>query len=287
MDRRLTPSNGRVAHVSLRGKVQAELFSEGEVKRVAVTIAPLFDAPEPKGKRQREMVLHERFCVLDQTDGWSFGFAERDGFVGYIRTDDIGTDAGPMTHVVRARQSYLAPTPVLKNSHAMRPVSFGTELAVTAHHEAGRWAEVAALGTTGPLYVPAAHLRAIAEPETDPAAIAERFIGTPYHWGGNSGFGIDCSGLVQAAYLACGVTCPGDSDLQRERFGRLLSDDDTLARGDLVFWAGHVAMMLDGERIIHANAHHMAVTIEPLAAAIDRIETRGDGPVLAHKRIGP
>lgn len=120
----------------------------------------------------------------------------------------------------------------------------------------------------------------------DPVAVAELFVHTPYVWGGDSGFGIDCSGLVQAALTACGVECPRDSDMQEAELGQELPEDAPLRRGDLLFWKGHVAWVADPDTILHANAFHMAVTFEPMQDAINRIEAQGDGPVTARKRLG-
>ena len=93
---------------------------------------------------------------------------------------------------------------------------------------------------------------------TDPVAVAELFLGTPYLWGGNSRAGIDCSGLVQAALLACGIACPGDSDLQAaiRRHARL-SRSSRSARGDLIFWKGHVAMVADPTADPRLRSHHV------------------------------
>jgi cell wall-associated NlpC family hydrolase len=294
MDRRDTPANGRVAHAGLRGRVAAGHYTEGIRRRVCRAVAPILDRAEPEGRRRdRELVLHEPFRVLEEGAGWAFGFAERDGYVGYMQADALGPDPGPMTHVVAARQSYLAGAAALKNSAEIEPVSFGTQLCVRALHEDGRWAEVTRLApgrasaqAGGAVFVPFAHLRAIERYETDPVAVAERFLGTPYHWGGNSGFGLDCSGLVQAACLACGIACPGDSDQQEARLGTPLPAEAPLRRGDLLFWKGHVAWVAAPEMLLHANARDMAVAFEPLAAATDRIAAQGDGPVTARKRLG-
>ncbi|TNF19250.1 MAG: NlpC/P60 family protein [Rhodobacteraceae bacterium] len=296
MDRRLLKSNGRVAHVALRGQVAAAAFAEPVPLRVALPVAGLYSLPEgAPPRRERELVLHEVFEALEIGETWVFGAAARDGYVGYIRRAALA-EAAPIrpTHVVAARQSYLAPVPVLKNSEEMLPISFGTALELGATHESGRWAEVAQLRaapeghkTSYTAYVPMAHLRPLAQAEADPVAVAERFLGVPYHWGGNSGFGIDCSGLVQAACLACAIPCPGDSDLQEAALGRTLPPDAALQRGDLLFWKGHVAWVAGPDLLLHANAHHMAVAREPLAAALARIEAQGDGQVTRRARLAP
>lgn len=291
-DARLTPANGRVAHAALQGQVAAERFTEGERRRVAWVVAPLHRAPGVLQPLERQLVLHEVFQVLEERGGWSFGFAARDGFVGYLPSDALGPDTEAMTHVVCARQSYLASSPDLRVPDEVEPISFGTELSVSATHEAGRWGEVGRLRsephpfkTCTTAFVPMAHLRALDRPESDPVAVAERFLGTPYRWGGNSGFGIDCSGLVQAALMACHIPCPGDSDLQEATLGEALADGVPSRRGDLIFWPGHVAMCLDEVRIIHATAAFMQVVIEEREAAIARIEAAGEGPLTSRRRI--
>ena len=290
-DPRLTPANGRVAHASLRGKVAAERFTEGERRRVCRPVVAIRGDGTPRA-RLRELVLHEVFVVLEERDGWAFGFAARDGYVGYLRSDDLGPDLGATTHVVTARQSYLVGEPVLKTSDEITAISFGTRLSVVTTHENGRWGEVAMLRAPGEvdghkrsstMFVPMAHLAPVDSREGDPVAVAERFLGTPYLWGGNSGFGIDCSGLIQAALMACGIDCPGDSDMQAALGTEVTGAPE---RGDLMFWKGHVAMVVDSERLIHANAHHMAVAHEGIEAARDRIAMQGDGTMTAHRRMG-
>jgi cell wall-associated NlpC family hydrolase len=257
-------------------------------------VATLYDSVEPnRWRRERQLVLHDVFQVLEEGNGWAFGYAERDGFVGYMDRDALApASLTTPTHVVSARQSYLTPVPELKNKAPMVPISLGTALEVRGLHEQGRWAEVAVLhngparrGSAATAYVPAQHLRPLNQPETDPATIAESFIGTPYHWGGNTGWGIDCSGLVQAACLACGIPCPGDSDQQENRLGNHLPEGTSPKRNDLLFWKGHVALVVTNSTLIHANAHHMAVAYENIDSALARIEKQGDGRVTSHKRL--
>ncbi len=156
-------------------------------------------------------------------------------------------------------------------------MSFGA--ACTALSETPTFIETA-LG-----FVPRQHVRTSDTVATDPAAIAALFLGAPYLWGGNSHLGIDCSGLVQAACLACGIPCPADSDQQAEGVGTPLPEDTPLQRNDLIFWDGHVALVTDAMTLIHANAGHMAVVYESVSEAIVRIETQGDGKPTHFKRL--
>ena len=271
-DRRLTPANGRVAHVSLRGRVSADRFVEGEAASIAAPLADLLAAPG--GARDRQLLCGDGVLILDRHDGHAFLQSARDGYCGYVAEAALGPVTAP-THWVAAPATHLYPAANMK-LRELASLSFGARLAVLAEHE--RFFETA-LG-----FVPRPHLRALGDLFHDPAAVAELFLGTPYLWGGNSRGGIDCSGLVQSALLACGIACPGDSDMQ-QALGRALTGPEELRRGDLVFWKGHVAMALDEGRIIHANAHRMAVTVEGTRAAIARIAAQGEGAPTAFRRV--
>ena len=132
-------------------------------------------------------------------------------------------------------------------------------------------------------FVPAQHVGALDAMEDDFVAVAERFPGTPYLWGGKTSLGIDCSGLVQIALNACGIGCPRDSDMQRDGLGREVALSE-LQRGDLLFWKGHVAIARDAQTMVHANAFHMATAIEPVREALARIAASGS-KLLVVKRL--
>jgi cell wall-associated NlpC family hydrolase len=275
MDRRLTPANGRVAALRLKGQVEAGTFTEGSPRSVAVPLADLLAAPG--GARDRQLLRGEAVTLYEEHEGWAFVEAARDGYVGYVEAAAL---AGPIeaTHAVAVPASHLYPAPELK-TRELAGLSFGSRFRVVS--ASGNFYE-----TAEGHFVPKPHLRPLNRPFADPATVAQLFFGAPYLWGGNSIRGIDCSGLVQAAMLACGISCPGDSDLQEAALGQPLDPAEPLGRGDLMFWKGHAAIAVDGDTLIHANAYHMAVAYERAADAISRIAAQGGGQVTSRQRPG-
>ncbi len=271
MDRRLTPFSGRVALRALQGQINADGFTEGEAASI---IAPLVDLlAQPDGARDRQVLLGDEVTVIDRQGMFSFVQARKDGYCGWIATSSLGPPSTP-THWITARASHLyTAAKVQAAEHAALPM--GARVRVTATK--------AGFAQTPQGYIPLPHLRAIDDRPDDPVTVAETLLGSPYLWGGNSSAGIDCSGLVQGAYLACGLPCPGDSDLQ-QALGQPLDETESLQRGDLLFWKGHVAMVVDAARLIHANGHTMSVAYEDTSTCIARIAAQGGGPVTTRRR---
>lgn len=271
-DPRLTPANGRVALLSLKGQVEAERFTAGAVRRVARPVVDL--RATPGGRRVRQVLLGAALTVMEERGGWAFVQAGRDGYVGYLPAEALDEAPAP-THMVATPATHAYAADDLKSPDLVW-LPFGARLRVT--DERRRFFETD-LG-----FVPKGHLRPVDRPFSDPVTVAQLHFGVPYLWGGNSSRGIDCSGLVQESLHACGIACPGDSDLQ-QALGVPAAEDTPPRRGDLIFWKGHVGLMVDAETMIHANVHRMAVSYEPLGRAMARIEAQGDGPVTARRRL--
>ena len=266
-DPRITPARPDLAAKHLEGKVAAARFVEGQEREVIDAQAPVRRAPRPDAEQMTEALMGERVTVYElDDDGWAWGQLEADGYVGYMPASALIAPRAAPTHRVAALRTLAFPGPSIKLPPVATP-PLGARLSVLREQE--RFA-VATIG-----YVPAGHLAPRDRAETDFVAVAERFLGTPYLWGGKTNLGLDCSALVQVALNACGIACPRDSDMQERAVGAQVTSLSTLERGDLVFWRGHVAIVHDASTLLHANAFAMAVTIEPITAALARIRASG------------
>ncbi|SFK78008.1 C40 family peptidase [Methylorubrum salsuginis] len=277
LDPRLTPARPDLADIRLRGQVEAARFVEGRRARIAVPSAPLRRRPEPQAGLDTEVVMGDAVTVYDVSQNFAFAQIARDGYVGYLPEAALGPADPAPTHRVAALRTFVYPAPDLKRPHVAH-LSLGAAFAVD-----GREGEYWRLANGG--YVFAGHAVPLDHAEPDAVAVAERLVGTPYLWGGRTSLGLDCSGLVQISLECAGLTCPRDADQQERALGTALPPGlDGLRRGDLVFWKGHVGMMLDATRLIHANGHHMAVAVEPLAVAVERIAEKSFGAVTSIRR---
>lgn len=273
LDPRLTPARPDLAARFLEGRVIAERFVEGEPARVLEGVVPLRRAPRADAPLDTEALMGETLTVYEEdAEGWAWVQLARDGYVGWMPAHAYlkGPAAAP-TDKVSALRTFVYPGASIKEP-PLAWASLGTPLTILREVEVdGRGYAVTSTGGV----VVAKHLAPIDRFERDPVAVAERFLGTPYLWGGRSSLGIDCSGLVQTALQACGIAAPRDSDLQEQTVGEAIGRDPAnWRRGDLLFWPGHVGLVRDAETFIHANGWMMAVGIEGIAEGLARIAAK-------------
>lgn len=276
-DKRLTPARPDLAAAHLRGKVQADRFVEGEPATIRSGIAAVRPRPAFDASLDTQALFGERCMVYDRKDGWAWVQLARDSYVGYVRDDDLrygGWREG--TNRISALRAPIFSRADLKSA-PQGFLPFNAEVVALERREGyiaiaeNRW-------------LAAQHVAAMDELAHDWVAAAERILGAPYLWGGKTPDGLDCSGLIQSAMHAAGLSCPRDTDMQERVIGSALPEGAKLRRGDLVFWKGHVGVMRNESELLHANAHHMAVASEPVAEAIARIAAKG-APVTSIRRL--
>jgi cell wall-associated NlpC family hydrolase len=278
-DPRLTPARPDLAAKYLEGKVAAARFVEGEEFEIVDALAPLREGPSADAVLATQALKGERVTIYDRNgEGFAWGQLNSDGYVGWLPDRALAKPGASPTHKITAIRTFAFPGPSIK----LPPVdTLVMGAMVTMLREQGAFAV-----TREGWYLPLLHIGGIDRHAEDFVAVAERFAGTPYLWGGKSSFGIDCSGLVQISLDAAGIGCPRDSDMQQDELGRVLdpAESKKLQRGDLFFWKGHVAIVRDADTIVHANAHHMATVIESTKDAIARIKAAGS-EITAIKRL--
>ncbi len=275
LDARVTLARPDLARAELEGLVKAARFAEATPRGVLAPVAAIRRAPEEAAEQLDQLLFGEVFDVLESHGAFAWGQARRDGYVGFVAAEALGEPPPAPTHWVSALRTYAFAEPAVR-ARAFGPLSMNA--LVSVDEVSGAFVHAVGAG-----WIAARHLRPVGEALPDFVEVAEQYLGAPYLWGGRDSLGLDCSGLVQQALYASGQACPRDTD-QQATLGAPAPGNE-LVRGDLVFWKGHVGVMLDGARLLHANAHHMGVAIEPLGEAIARIDAAGVGQPTGFRRV--
>jgi cell wall-associated NlpC family hydrolase len=276
-DPRLTPARADLAAAHLRGEIEAARYVAGRPMHIGAGLADLRRNPSSSAPLDTQALHGEDVMLYEEREGWAWVQLASDDYVGYLPRDALAEGAAQATHRVSVNRSFVYPAADLK-APIIAALPLGGAVQVAEEH--GDFARLAEGG-----FVFARHLEQLDHRAEDFVAVAEKFLGCAYLWGGKSSSGIDCSGLVQVALAAAGIAAPRDTDLQERALGKPLPSGEGLRRGDLVFWQGHVGIMRDAQSLVHANAHHMLVAAEPLAMVRDRIAKAGGGEITAMKRL--
>lgn len=271
LDPRLHAYRGDLAAEALSGQVEAARFVAGEPAQVCHGIVDLRRRPAADAPLDTQLLFGEAVTRYDTSDGWAWVQSREDGYVGYMEAAALSTSFAAPSHQVAVLRTFLYPEPDLK-APPLDCLSMASPVEVVT--EQGAFCEVRA-GAGGTAWIYSRHLATLDDVVPDYTATAMEFLGAPYLWGGRGSLGLDCSALVQLALARAGIACQRDSDMQAESLGQALPYEPgsyTPAYGDLIYSPGHVAIALDETRVVHANAHHMLVTIEPLADLLARVE---------------
>ena len=251
---------------------------ESTVFDVVIGSAAVREAPNTTARLATQVLFGESVDVFDRQGSFSRIRCHRDHYVGWMRSDALSPAFASSTHKIVALRTFAYAAPDLK-SPVKAMLSLGARVTVTGTD--GDYASCAQVG-----WIHMRHLASQVARETDVVTVAERYLHTPYLWGGRDSLGLDCTGLTQQAFEAVGVLLPRDSDLQHAWAGQAIPDwtvPGALKRGDLVFWKGHAGIMTDSRHLLHANAWHMATAREPLEEAIARTRTYYAEPIGARR----
>jgi cell wall-associated NlpC family hydrolase len=280
IDRNLTAWRPDLAAAHLRGAVAAKRYVEGTRHQAIRGIVPMRAVPDFAAPQTTELLYGECLVVYEVENGWAWGQAEADFYVGYVRADGLSQRIAPPTHRVRALRAFLYPEPTLKTP-PLKALSFRATVSVVGRQ--GGYCRVEEGGAPGG-WIAEAALGPVDERFPDLVATAERFLGVPYLWGGRSSLGVDCSGLVQLAAAAAGHAVDRDTYRQQETTGTVVAGAER-RRGDIVYFPGHVGLLVDTDTLIHATGFVHCVTVEPLTAVAARADGDSGAGIVAIRRL--
>lgn len=266
-----------LADVAAADRFFAPHYAAASPHSCSARSATIHGQPDAAASATTQILHGESFMVLDVRAGWAWGYCGHDHYVGYVRADALKVCEGfPPTHSVVGQGGLLFSRPDIK-SPVIAPLPGGALIYVAVQE--GDFA------STGAGWLHLRHLAPVAGRETDWVVVARQWLGAPYLWGGRGDGGYDCSGLVQRALAECGHAVARDTDQQAGTIGRALAAGEALAKGDIVFFPGHVGIMSDSATLLHANAHWMRVVEEPLADVVARLISAHAEPITARRRI--
>jgi cell wall-associated NlpC family hydrolase len=277
LDRRLTPARPDLAAAYLKGRVTAERYVEGAVMEVKEGVVDMRREPRPDAAVDTQVLYGERVIVYDEEEGWAWAQLSRDGYVGWIAANTLWSELSEPTHRVCVPRTFVYPAASIKQPPILA-LPLSAEVSIVEERDSF-------LVTRDRGFIWRTHLAPLDSPAKDFVAVAETLIGVPYLWGGKSGIGIDCSGLVQISLAAAGRNAPRDSDMQEATLGEPVEIGAPLQRGDMIFWKGHVGVMRDPDTLLHANGTHMLVSSEPLALVRARNIEAGAGDITGVRRL--
>jgi len=225
--------------------------------------------PIETSKLETECLFGEKVKILGETLEWYFCVLKTDNYHGWVKKKHLGYSE-INTHRVISKRSFIYKNKNIK-SNCIDYLPLGALLSIKKIED--KWAHIFLTDAHNQkiAYVPTNHVVEIENIVKDWVSISEQLLETPYKWGGRDSIGLDCSALLQLSYQAYGQNIPRNTSDQIKLLKKTVIDVHKLERGFVIFWKGHVGIMVDKINCIHANAFHMKVITEPLNDIIIRM----------------
>lgn len=250
-----------------------------DVRVVTVPVANMYSSANENADVVSQAIFGSNVVVLDLQGDWA-KIRTDDQYLGWMRLSSLQPSTGhayaSQGRVVQI-ESLFANLYLETDVTQHRPVMtapFESRLEVVAEGTAddARWLQV---------LLPDGRKAWLQRGDVNPdpktltieqsIALAKRFLGLPYLWGGRSSYGYDCSGFTQMLVRSRGINMPRDADLQAAWDGAEPIDRKDLRAGDLLFFGAgphkisHTAMYIGGGEMIHATTHeHPVIQISRL-----------------------
>lgn len=235
---------------------------------------PMLASAQAGARQVSECLFGEPVKQLEVVNGFTEVKSLQDGYSGFISSEALAPqeDEGRLATVC-VRSSFLLAEADEKSELLVHLPLLARVRVLEEHSSSGnefrRFVE-----TTDGHFAVRSHLlfdadRVDCDIESLPAIAEQFFTSAPYVWGGKTPAGCDCSGMLQSAARVVGVDLPRDSHQQEQAIEQQVTLD-MRRRGDLVFWPGHVGILVSADTLFHANASSMDCRLELLESVIDR-----------------
>lgn len=225
--------------------------------------------PKETSPLETECLFGETIEVLDEYLDWVYCKLKTDNYCGWVKKKKLGKSE-ISTHRVLVKRSFVYNDKNPKTQPLLY-LPMGAKLSV--ENIKNDWAEICLLYNNNKQigYVPTRHIVELNHSVKDWVSTAQLLEGTPYNWGGRDTLGIDCSALLQLSYQTYGQNIPRNTSQQIKLKKKEIDSVNNLKRGCVIFWEGHVGIMIDNLNCIHANVFHMSTRTEPLIEIIKRL----------------
>ena len=248
------------------------------LKQVITPVSDLRKKPDKMSELETQCLLGENLILIEKKNDWGYCKCELDNYYGWINLSELG-EIDSSNYKINTLLTHVYSEPDMK-SNILYCLHFNSKVSIIKKYQ--NWSKVSIGKNDG--YIFNRHITKLSNVDNNFVRTSKLFLNTPYLWGGKTCLGIDCSGLVQIVLHSAGIYIPRNTSEQQSFTSERLIEKKKVEDFCLIFWKGHVAISIEKNKIIHSNAYHMSVIIEPLDEAITRIKN-SYGDIIVIKKI--